>query len=73
MSKLRVEGYSNLVRDTNSNAIVNTNSTEYQLYMKRYKAREKNNDLLRNTVKEINTLKSELYEIKSLLKEVIKK
>ena len=73
MSKVKVEGYTDLIRDLNSNAIVNTNESEFSAYMRRYKAREKNNDLLRNTVKEINTLKSELYEIKSLLKEVIKK
>ena len=72
MSKLKVEGHSELVRDLNSNAIVNTNTTEFSAYMSKYKAREKNNDLLRNTVKEINTLKSELYEIKNLLKKVIK-
>ena len=33
MSKLRVEGFSSLVRDTDSNAIVNVNKSEYQLYM----------------------------------------
>ena len=73
MSKVKVEGYTNLVRDLNSNAIVNTNESEFSTYMARYKAREKNNDMLRDTVKEINTLKSELYEIKKLLKEVINK
>ena len=73
MSKVKVEGHSDLVRDINSNAIVNTNETEFMAYMRRYKAREKNNDMLRDTVKEINTLKSELYEIKKLLKEVINK
>jgi hypothetical protein len=73
MSKLQVEGFASLVRDTNSNAIVNVNKSEYQLYMSRYKAREKQSDVLRDTVKEINTLKSELFEIKKLLKEVIKK
>ncbi len=73
MSKLQVEGFASLVRDTNSNAIVNVNKSEYQLYMSRYKSREKQGDVLRDTVKEINTLKSELFEIKKLLKEVIKK
>ena len=73
MSKLQVEGFASLVRDTNSNAIVNVKKSEYQLYMSRYKAREKQSDVLRDTVKEINTLKSELFEIKKLLKEVIKK
>ena len=70
MSKLRVEGFSGLVRDTNSNAIVNVNKNEYQLYMSRYKSREKQSDVLRDTVKEINTLKQELFEIKKLLKEI---
>ena len=70
MSKLRVEGFSSLVRDTNSNAIVNVNKSEYQLYMSRYNAREKQSDILRDTVKEINTLKNELFEIKKLLKEI---
>jgi len=73
MSKLQVEGFASLVRDTNSNAIVNVNRSEYDLYMRRFKAREKQSDVLRDTVKEINTLKSELFEIKKLLKEVIKK
>jgi hypothetical protein len=70
MSKLRVEGFSSLVRDTDSNAIVNVNKSEYQLYMSRYNAREKQSDILRDTVKEINTLKNELFEIKKLLKEI---
>ena len=73
MSKLLVEGYENLVRDTDSNAIVNVNKSEYQVYIKRYRARQQNNDSLRETIKEINILKSELFEIKKLLKEVIKK
>lgn len=73
MTKLQVEGFASLVRDTSSNAIVNVNKSEYQLYMSRYKSREKQSDELRDTIKEINTLKNELYEIKKLLKEVIKK
>jgi|TARA_B100001142_G_scaffold117464_1_gene119687 hypothetical protein len=73
MSKLRVEGFSGLVRDTNSNAIVNVNRTEYQVYMSRHKNRQKQGDELRGAIKEINTLKQELFEIKRLIKEVIKK
>jgi len=73
MTKLQVEGFASLVRDTSSNAIVNVNKSDYQIYMSRHKSREKQNDVLRDTVKEINNLKSELFEIKKLLKEVIKK
>ena len=73
MNKVKVEGYESLVRDTRSNAIVNTNRSEYQLYMARIKSREKQGDEIRSAVKEINNLKAELREIKSLLQELIKK
>jgi len=71
--KVKVEGHDNLVRDVRSKAIINTNTTEYQLYMARIRARERQGDAIRNTVKEINDLKKEMYEIKNLLKEVLNK
>ena len=71
--KIKVEGHSSLVRDIRSNAIVNTNKSEYHIYMNRIKSREQQGDQIRNTIKEINILKQELFEIKELLKEVIKK
>ena len=73
MSKVKVEGFESLVRDAKSNAIINTNKTEYQVYMSRFRTREKQGDEIRNTIKEINNLKQELFEIKNLLKEVINK
>ena len=69
MSRIKVEGYSSLVRDINSNGIVNTNVSEYQTYMKRVRAREQQGDQIRSAVKEINNLKTELREIKGLIKE----
>ena len=69
---LKVEGHTSLVRDTNSNGIVNTNVSEYQIYMQRVRARNKQGDEIRSAVKEINTLKAELREIKNLLKEIVK-
>jgi len=71
--KLKVQGYESLIRDSNSKAIVNVATTDYQLYMNRVKIREQQSDEIRNAVKEINCLKTELEEIKYLLKEVIKK
>jgi len=73
MTRLKVEGYDDLVRDMKSNAIINTSKTEYTMYMARVRAREKQGDEIRNAVKEINNLKAEFKEIKNLLKEVIKK
>jgi hypothetical protein len=71
MTKLQVKGFGDLVRDTKSNAIVNTNKSEFKLYMAKIKNREKHSDEIRDAVKEINTLKKEFYEIKKLLIKVI--
>ena len=72
MSKyLKVEGHDNLVRESSSHAIINADNSGYSIYMQRVRAREKQGDQIRNAVKEINTLKTELREIKSLIKELI--
>ena len=59
-----VEWHNALGRDPNSNAIVNTDSTGYEAYIK---AREKS----KMKDKELEELKSELNEIKSLLKSLV--
>jgi len=71
MSRLQVKGFNHLVREVSSSGIVNTNITEYETYMKRIKAREQHGDEIRSAVKEINTLKAELREIKGLIKELV--
>ena len=72
MSRIKVEGYTSLVRDVNSNGIVNTNVSDYQTYMKRIRMRNQQGDEIRSAVKEINNLKAELREIKGLIKELVK-
>jgi len=69
---MKVDGHSNLIRDVKSNAIINSNKSDYQLYMQRVKVREKQSDELRGAVKEINNLKKEIREIKQLIKEIVK-
>ena len=49
--------------------VINTNKADYQEYMRRAKAREMQRDSLTDAIKEINSLKQELFEIKKLLKE----
>ena len=51
-----------------SGAIVNNNQTEYQMYIKRVKARENNLNQMKDMCREINNLKAELFEIKDILK-----
>ena len=69
MTFLKVQGHSGLVRDTLSNAIINTNKSDYDLYMARAKQREEQRDLMTDTIKEINSLKKDLFEIKEMIKE----
>ena len=68
MSRLKVQGYDSLVSDTSTNAIVNTSTSEYTVYMQRVRARESQGDEIRGAVKDINNLKTELREIKELIK-----
>jgi len=70
-ARLKVEGHTHLVREITSSGIVNTNTSEYEIYMKRIRSREQHGDQIRTAVKDINSLKTELREIKSLIKELI--
>ena len=72
MSKyLKVEGHDHLVRESSSHAIIHADKSGFGVYMRRVRAREQQGDQIRSAVKEINNLKSELREIKGLIKELI--
>lgn len=66
MKRLKVEGHSNLERDVNSSAIVDTDKVAYQKYIH-------DRQLRLNQSQEIDNIKSELNEIKSLLREILNK
>jgi len=61
-----VEGYSNLVRDTSTNAILNINKDEISAARKRKLER-------RQKEQEIVDLKNEVGEIKNMLNKLIEK
>ena len=71
MKIAKVEGHAHLVRDLKTQAIVNTDSDAYARYMARKVKQVKKEDELRGVVREINTIKAEMYEIKSLIKEIV--
>lgn len=66
MSYKKVEGHSDLVRDMESGAIVNNDTTAYQNYiqMKNQKLKEK---------ERLDNLENEMGEIKSLLHKLLDK
>ena len=70
---VQVEGHPDLSRDLNSNAIINRNRGAYERAKKRAADAQVARDQIRNTTREINTLKSEMHEIKHLLKQLVSK
>ena len=70
---IKVEGYENLVRDTHSNAILNTSRSAYEAAVLRSKNIQRQKDELRDATRQINILKSEMHEIKSLLIKLVDK
>ena len=71
--KLKVEGHTHLVRDLKSQAIINTDSNAYARYMARKAKQSKKDDEMRKVVREVNEIKTEMFEIKDLLKKVLDK
>ena len=70
---IEVEGNKNLAREISSHAIINRNRGAYDLAKKRAADAQRQRDEIRNTTRDINTLKSEMYEIKNLLIGLIEK
>ena len=69
----RVDGHPDLVRDMTSHAIINRNKSAYESARARAADAQSQRDAIRNTTREINTLKSELHDIKSMLLELTKR
>ena len=73
MAFAKVKGHSHLVRDLKSQAIINTDSDAYARYMTRKAKQSKKDDEMRKVVREVNEIKTEMFEIKDLLKKVLDK
>ena len=66
-----VEGNTDLVRDPNTDQIINTNQSAYQQYVTRREKRKLEREKSLNVEEDLANLKNELGEIKSLLKELV--
>ncbi len=67
----KVEGHGDLARDPKTNAIVNVNSFDHQKYVTTRnieQAKEQDLDLMKE---DLDNLKGEIGEIKSLLRELV--
>jgi hypothetical protein len=71
MSLIPVEGFESLHRDSNTNAIVNTNKQEYESYLNRKNNNKNQKQKIDNMEDELKNVKTELDEIKSMLRVLI--
>lgn len=58
----------NLVRDTNSQAVINTDRTAFSMYKARREQDKKASDI----VKDVTDLKQDMHEIKQMLHSIIR-
>ena len=70
---LKVQGHSNLVRDTRTHAIINKDKNAYNLAKRRAEEAQRQRDEIRGATREINNLKCEMHEIKSMLKTLLER
>ncbi len=63
----KVQGHTHLVRDLKSQAIINTDSDAYARYMARKTKQKAKDDEVRQVIREVNELKTEMREIKNLI------
>ena len=64
---LKVSGHNGLIRDMNTNAIINTNSVEYENYLNRKETIESQTNQIQQNTNEINNIKQDISEIKEML------
>ena len=65
---MKVKGHESLIRDKNSNAILNTNLSEYDQYLSIRSKRKKGTDRIDNMENDLKSLKDDINEIKTLLR-----
>ena len=66
-----IKGHADLLRDPNTNCIVNANHNDHQKYVARRNAKLEESQQTQNIEKDLANLKSEMNEIKSLLQELV--
>ena len=70
---LHVEGNPSLIRDMGSNAIVNTNESEYETYMRNRATMMGRVNQIQTQDEKINKLENDINDIKTMLQQLINK
>jgi len=70
---IKVEGHSDLVRDSQTTAIINSNKEEYQNYIYSRKRKLAEIEKMQQMENQIDTLTDEISEMKNLLTKILEK
>jgi tetrahydromethanopterin S-methyltransferase subunit B len=70
---VKVKDSLSLVRDPSTGAILNTSKAEYEEYMKAKKKNASKSERVEKLETDVNGIKNDLYEIKSLLLDLARK
>ena len=68
MTYIKVKDKDHLIRDANSNAIINTDLDAYNLYVENYKKAYNETQKIQNLENDVSQMKNDLNEIKNLLR-----
>tara|TARA_B100000927_G_C16061805_1_gene307460 strand:+ start:89 stop:331 length:243 start_codon:yes stop_codon:yes gene_type:complete len=71
--EIKVKDKDHLVRETYSKAIISTDFDAYERSKKIRHEAQRQRDELRGAVREINTIKSEMHEMKSMMKQLLER
>ena len=73
MAILKVKDRDHLIKDVETGAVINTDTQAYEKRIRLRFETQRHRDQLRDAVREINNIKCEMHEMKSLLVKLVEK
>ena len=69
----KIEGYPDLVKDGTTGAVLSNNNNAYNAVKKRHKAKQLEKEQIQKQETDINSMREELIEIKTMMKTLMEK
>jgi hypothetical protein len=69
----KIEGYPDLIKDKNTGAVLSDNNSAYNAVRKRHKSKQLEKDKMQKQETDINSMREELVEIKTMMKTLMEK
>ena len=73
MSYTKIEGYPDLVKDETTGAVLSNNNGAYNAVKRRYKSKQLEKEQIQKQEKDINSMREEISELKTMMKTLMEK